>query len=264
MSNVISKMLNKFNKSNKDREIERLRQLPRYTATKTDLFGKIFHLVDAPTYLASYKEIFEHEIYKFETDNPRPVIIDCGANIGLSALYFKLQHPGAVITAFEPDPKIFNALKQNIDAWQFDDVSLVNAAIWTTNESISFNMEGGHSGRIPYHEDEKIVEVKAQRLRDLMTAPIDFLKLDIEGAENSVFYDIDDRLHFVDKLFLEYHSHLGKEQLLGDMLNILARNGFRYYVEDAYHREMPFVNRQAILGMDLQVNVYAYRSCEEC
>jgi len=37
-----------------------------------------------------FKEIFLAETYQFETPNNSPVIIDCGANIGFSILYFEV------------------------------------------------------------------------------------------------------------------------------------------------------------------------------
>src|SRR4051794_32281642 len=36
--------------------------------------------------LHTYKEIFENEIYRFSSNSNTLVIIDCGANIGLSAI----------------------------------------------------------------------------------------------------------------------------------------------------------------------------------
>ena len=68
----------------------------------------------------------------------------------------------------------------------------------------------------------------AVRLRDeIAKRPVDFLKLDIEGAENSVLFDIEDQLATIDHLFFEYHSNPSKPQLLGDMLNLMTRQGFR-------------------------------------
>jgi FkbM family methyltransferase len=41
-----------------------------------------------------------------------PYIIDAGANIGLSIIYFKKKYPNSKIVAFEPDKLIFNILKK--------------------------------------------------------------------------------------------------------------------------------------------------------
>ena len=43
-----------------------------------------------------YKEIFEEGIYHFETKSQEPIIIDAGANIGLSTLYFSKQYTSII------------------------------------------------------------------------------------------------------------------------------------------------------------------------
>ncbi|MFN3803338.1 MAG: hypothetical protein ACK4SB_16860, partial [Belliella pelovolcani] len=43
--------------------------------------------------LALFREIFIDEVYTFEAFDHKPKIIDCGANIGVSVLYFKFRHP---------------------------------------------------------------------------------------------------------------------------------------------------------------------------
>ena len=71
--------------------------------------GKILKIPDSASYLSSREEIFDQQIYRFNTSNSKPYIVDCGANIGLSIIYFKQLFPNAEIVAFEPDEKIFNA-----------------------------------------------------------------------------------------------------------------------------------------------------------
>jgi hypothetical protein len=61
------------------------------------------------------REIFSEHRYHFETDNPRPFIIDIGSYIGLSTLYFKRLFPHSTILAFEPHPEAFQLLTHNLD-----------------------------------------------------------------------------------------------------------------------------------------------------
>ena len=42
------------------------------------------------------------------------MIIDCGANIGISLIYLKMVLPQSKIIAFEPDPFLFDYLTRNI------------------------------------------------------------------------------------------------------------------------------------------------------
>jgi len=55
--------------------------------------------------LACVDYIVFRRMNDFIADHDRPVILDCGANIGYTTSHYKRRFPGARITAFEPDPK---------------------------------------------------------------------------------------------------------------------------------------------------------------
>src|ERR1041385_7511773 len=50
-----------------------------------------------------YHEVFAKDEYLFSCDTESPVILDCGANIGMATLFFKWLYPQSKISAFEPD-----------------------------------------------------------------------------------------------------------------------------------------------------------------
>jgi len=257
MKNILYRF---FRKQNSEfLEWQRLKEIPRYTPTSTNLLGAKLQMVDACTFLGGYEEIFKHEIYQFLSKSPTPTIIDCGANIGLSVLYFKKLFPHSNIIAFEADPNIFSVLKENIKSFKMDDVTIHNKAIWVKNGEIKFSLEGGFSGRIAQHSENNQVIIESVRLNDYLAEEIDFLKLDIEGAENSVIFDCSSNLKNIKNLFLEYLSHENDEQKLGDILKLLTENKFRYHIKEAYTMEKPFVQRDTMLGMDLQLNIFAYK-----
>ena len=60
------------------------------------------------------------------------LVIDCGANIGLSTLYFLTRFPNAHLIALEPDPDNFKMLARNTAAFS-DRVTLLQAAVWNKN-----------------------------------------------------------------------------------------------------------------------------------
>lgn len=239
----------------------RLGKLARYQATQTTFLGKSFRIVDSSTFMNSYHEIFEGEIYKFDTEDKDITILDCGANIGLASIYFKLNHPSAKIIAFEPDPEIFKALQENIKSFGFEDIICKNEAVSNLDTLLSFKMEGGFSGMLTDKTiTDSSVMVKATRLKSIIKNldNITFLKIDIEGHESTLLPDIAEELNKVQFMFLEYHSFIGNEQRLDEILNIVKNAGMRYYIKESAYKKYPFVERELFLGMDTIVNIFCY------
>lgn len=240
-------------------EIKRLLKMGRRQHTSTFLIGKPFRLTDAASFLQIYEEVFIQNIYKFHASNSSPVIIDCGSNVGVSVLYFKKEYPNAKVIGFEPDPDAFKVLKHNVEQYNYKNVVLHNKAIWTSKTTVKFKVEGGASGKISESEEDNLIEVETQSLKDLINERIDLLKIDIEGAEYEVIKDCKDKLDLVENLFVEYHSSVNEKQKLNEILEILTQKGFRYHIKEAYAAPCPFVDRPTMLGMDLQLNIFAFR-----
>jgi len=240
---------------------DNLKKIPRYTSAKTALLDRNLEIADVASFFSMYNEIFKKEVYKFKTKTQKPYIIDCGANIGLSVIYFKKLYPEAEIIGFEPDKRIFAMLQNNIKSFGLSNVQLIQKALWNKEGETIFSGEGADAGRLA-DENEMInpASVMTTSLRGYLGKPVDFLKIDIEGAETIVMEDCADLLINVKNLFVEYHSFDGKEQKLDILLSILKKAGFRYYIYNfgalSHH---PFEEKKTYLGMDLQLNIYACR-----
>jgi FkbM family methyltransferase len=244
-------------------ELARLRAAPRYTPLSSDLLGSRFDMVDGPSFCACYEEIFGRGIYAFEPRTTTPLIIDGGANIGVSVMYFKQTHPGSRVIAFEPDAHIFRILETNVRTAGYHDVQLINKALWNGDTDIEFWNEGADAGRISRAHDDtqpRKSRVPAVRLKPYLTQGVDFLKLDIEGAELEVLRDCADLLLNVRHLFVEYHSFAGEEQQLDVLLRLLKASAFRVYIQTAICPPQPFMATPDYLGMDLQLNIFARRA----
>jgi FkbM family methyltransferase len=241
------------------RILRRILRQPRYIPDEVRINKRCFKYCDSRTFIDGYKEIFLKEVYAFNSDNDSPYIIDCGSNIGLSIFYFKQRFPNSKILAFEADKSIFNILEHNILEYKLKDVVLNNSAVWVEDGFINFCNEGGFSGRIIKPGDSVFSIVPSVKLSSIINSQVDLLKLDIEGAEAMVVKSIEPKLRFVDKIFIEYHSHVSESQELNIILEILSRNGFRYYIKEAYVSEKPFLEVKPLAGMDLQLNIYAIK-----
>ncbi|MBK9398632.1 MAG: FkbM family methyltransferase [Saprospiraceae bacterium] len=241
----------------------KLHKMQRYQPFELNFFGKKIKVPDSGSFLGVYQEMFVDEIYKFVSKNNSPLIIDCGSNIGLSVLYFKQKYPKAKIIAFEADPQICEILTHNINEFDLTDIDIHPKAIWTQDGFIEFQIEGGASGMITQDKSshDNIIKIPSVRLKSLLEEfdVIDFLKIDIEGAEYDVIKDCAGQLHKAQNIFIEYHSMDDKTQQLGELLNILKVSGFRYHITEAFTSKYPFIERKTMMGMDLLLNIYAYK-----
>ena len=242
------------------RELARLKSLPRYQTTSTEVAGAPVEIVDAASFLFMYGEIFEQQIYRFQAASQTPYIIDGGANIGLSVIYFKELYPHSRIVAFEPDDEVFLALQKNVQERGYEDVELFCRALWSSETKLSFMHEGADGGRLSQGDDLKNKTVQTARLRDYLDRKVDFLKLDVEGAETEILIDCADLLGNVENLFVEFHSFVESPQTLHTVINILANAGFRLHIHPSVTSPQPFVCRNVNLGMDMQLNIFAFRA----
>lgn len=140
------------------------------------------------------KQVLLDGEYDFLPSIHPKVIIDAGANIGLSAIFFTNKFPEAVIYALEPEESNFRLLEINTSA--YPQIRPLKAALWNENKRISLiDPCGGHCGFVTLDEDPK--QNQRQDLVDAITLDalmnkmdlkdIDILKVDIEGAEKEVF-----------------------------------------------------------------------------
>lgn len=205
------------------------------------------------------KEFFGDERMAFYSEESDPVIIDCGSNVGISALYFKSIFPQARITCFEADPAIAEILKRNLKSNGAADVVVHQKAVWTHSKGVSFGSEGADGGSV--QDGGNTVFVPSVRFKEILQQfdRVDLLKIDIEGAEVEVLGDCSEELYRVKYLYVEYHSLSDRPQELDKLLLVLKNNGFRYYINriGAFHAK-PFINVQDA-AMDIQLDIHAIR-----
>lgn len=238
----------------------KLRKIPRFTDCRAKVYGWTLFIPDSASFLSNYKEIFVEKIYAFSFKSSTPRILDLGANIGLSVLFFKQLYPNAQITALEADPKIFEYLKRNVHGNGYTDVQLVNKAAWYENTTLKFSSEGADGGRVALSGDENIIEIDAINIAEfLKNKQFDFLKMDIEGAEEYVLPACKDYLPHIKFVFVEYHSKVGQKQRLDRIISTLADAGFRIHIHSVMHSPSPFVEIKTNSGFDLQLNIFGWK-----
>ena len=243
------------------RELRRLKKRPRHEPFSTKIFGPEVRGVDGKSFFYSFREIFRDHIYEFKANTESPRILDIGSNVGLSLLFFKHRFPNCKLTGFEPDPTIFRIAQHNLDALGLTDVELIQKAAWIEATTLSFQPEGADAGHLTSSGSATgdSFSVNAIDLRSFLKEPIDFLKMDIEGAEVDVLMHCGNELSTVSNLFVEYHSHADQPQRFNDLTGVLTEAGFRYQIHTQFASQRPLCRQELQLGMDLQLNVFAYR-----
>lgn len=233
------------------------------------IYGVDIRRVGTYSFIQNVEEVLVDEVYKFDSDKKNPVIIDCGTNIGLSVIYFKRLFPNAKIIGFEPDKQMYEVCCENLKSFGFLDVHMYNAAVWNMDGELSFLPDNSLGGMVVDDTSSStlVSKVKSLRLKSFLEEEVDFLKIDIEGAELEVLDDCKNDLKNVKMLFVEYHSAVSHNQELDKLLNIISSSGFRYYIKEAWdYMKHPFVDfrnyNKTNINNDLQLNIFAYRISE--
>ena len=126
--------------------------------------------------------------------NSPSVIVDAGANIGASAIYFASRYPNARVFAIEPEQENFKMLLENTK--QYKNIIAIRAALWgeVTTRILRDRRSGPWGYTIAETESETQSmgqQVKCITVSSLMTdyhlECIDLFKMDIEGGEKGVF-----------------------------------------------------------------------------
>lgn len=122
-----------------------------------------------------------------------PLIIDCGGNIGLSAVWFAEVFPHARIVVVEPDEENFSLLLKNVAAYG-ERITVVQGGVWPRNERLRLGEQGrGTAGGmvVPANGQEASGDVLAYTIDELLemesaATPL-LIKIDIEGSQKELF-----------------------------------------------------------------------------
>ncbi len=183
------------------------------------------------------RQIDEFPTY-FTPRDDRPLIIDGGANIGVSMLYWKTLWPGAQIICFEPDPFTFKILQKNVDSADLPGITCIQAALAEFDGSTDFfgdiSAQGDSRGNsIDAHwgarDGSSQTTVTCKRLSSFIAGrEVAFLKLDVEGAEQRVLTESVDHLHRIQAIYVEVHEtrHSLAYNSAAAIGRLLDENGF--------------------------------------
>jgi FkbM family methyltransferase len=139
-------------------------------------------------------EIFAQGVYEFPEalrDTPIRRIVDLGANVGYSCLYWLQRFPDAEIIAFEPHPVHLAQLRSHLTVNRCGNRVVVHpVAAGVTAGRAAITDRGGGSRVVDVSNPDGTAPIEVvdvfERIGGL---DIDLLKMDIEGAEYALLAD---------------------------------------------------------------------------
>ena len=179
-----------------------------------DIFEQIFLLRDCEVTLKT---------------QPR-FIVDAGAHIGCSTLFFASKFPRASIFAIEADSSNYTLLAHNTNG--HPRIQTLHAAVWHKHEVVTI----ANPNEDPWGYQMTTAEgpgeiIQGLTIREIMLASnfdvIDLLKLDIEGAEREIFASEDlDWMTRTQAILIELHDRF-RPGCETTFLEAASRFGFR-------------------------------------
>jgi len=175
------------------------------------------------------KEIYTDKIFdSYFLGKKDLTIVDCGANIGLTTNYFSKY---GKVYSIEPAKESFNCLKKIIETNELNAVP-IQYAISTKSGEATFYHNVNSTANSLFKElqngDTEIVKTRtlSEVFKEYSIEHVDFLKLDIEGAEFDVlghdsFDEVADK---IDTIMGETHAWANRNP--GQIYQALQNRGF--------------------------------------
>ena len=175
-----------------------------------DVVAQVFHTESYGTDRLNRGRDIRNRYERLVREGRRPLIVDCGANIGASAAYFSLCYPAAQIVAIEPSTDNLAVARQNCRSANVDLVAAAVASRTGHGELVdpgwgswSLRVRAIESGGIP------MVTIPSILSSDTYRACEPFIvKIDIEGFEDDVFADNPEWVDQFPIVMVELHDWL--------------------------------------------------------
>lgn len=168
-------------------------------------------------------EIWNLKVYDSLLRNIREgsTVIDIGANIGVFSIKAARAAKNVKVFSYEPFPKSFAGLKENIRLNGLEgNVFLKNVAVAGKRSELELFFRPWDPGGVSIHKygdktELKSIKVPAVALEDVFRenkiATCGFMKIDCEGAEESILMDTPKSLfNRIQSITLEWHYDLNK------------------------------------------------------
>lgn len=160
-----------------------------------------------------FQQIFINGDYDLNIDFQPKLIIDAGAYVGYSSVFFANKFPSARVIAIEPAKSNFDILLKN--TFGYKNIISFNRGLWSKKTSLDVIDKGYGDWGFLVAEDDRcnVQRIQAITLDEILADSdfdsIDILKLDIEGSEKEIFkQNYENWLSKVNLMFIELHDRI--------------------------------------------------------
>lgn len=198
-------------------------------------------------------------------------VVDIGANIGVYTLALAGRvGPKGRVWAFEPDPGNAESLRRNVEMNGYCNVEIARKAVGASTEQGSLYLDEAHHGDhrvFSSGHSRRQIPIDVVALDDCFEtgAPPDFIKIDVQGAEQLVLSGMSrilgSRNHLVLFLELSVGDPIASGCSVEGIVGILEHLGYTFaWIDEDSLQVSPTVTGSALLERvksELYVNIVA-------
>ena len=181
--------------------------------------------------ISVFYQVFVDENYNYKYKKEPKIILDIGANVGYTSIYYTKRFPNAKIYCLESDLDNYNILLKNVE--KYKNIIPCNGALYSHDTILNIydpNL-GAWGLQVSETTNNTNKTVQAYSFKSLLkiwnleNKKIDILKIDIEGSEKELFENDTEFLDNVDLMIIETHDRY-KQGTSQALFNVMKDKNF--------------------------------------
>lgn len=198
------------------------------------------------------KNFYEHGYLRYIERNSAElferknlVMVDIGANIGNHSIFFS-KILKAKVWSYEPYKKAYKALVKNLELNGIMNANPKNFGISDISSKIGVKKEVGHMlGSTEWSEESTKDSIRCEPLDDIISEPVDLIKIDVEGMEMRVLDGAERIIDEFSPVIMIEVSAIGGVQLHKEEFNRwMELNNYEYLKPEIFRHYTHLIRRR--------------------
>ena len=195
--------------------------------------------------IQTIREVWVEECYRPPVEVPLDCVVDLGANIATTSLWYASAAQATRFVCVEPDAENARLARRNLERNHVR-AEVLEAAVGASDGSTAFRADRSANLGRAGDGDERVAMLSMRTV--LARIPegvrVDLVKMDIEGGEEAVLGGDLGWLDRVQSLIVEFHPELVEHEKL---IGLVTARGFRYIPAGAARpSSMDFFTREGL------------------